>query len=305
KNHRLLTNTEEPATAKLGNEVHALKPLNHLVDEPDTRKSLARIAELCAEGRDWVNIVPFLTELKVSGRKVKGWQFEKIVRKMGEKGGMGVIMEMARRVEGTGMRLGDIAVTREIMWGALLKCLRSECRLESVQEAEKFIEAVWLMLSDERHVDRNAMGKDNGDPKRRPEIVGVLLWIRALGSTLFGESKDVDGKVKRAAELLLATWPQKTKAVATPFVIDDEESWYRANDKLTAWSPVWHGMKMARKIVGENTALGRDLANTVALDLEPMLKNARQVVARHVGEEDRARRGVVVFDGLEKMAAGG
>ena len=241
-----------------------------------------------------MNIVPFLTELKTAGRKVKGWQFEKIVRRMGEKGGLGVVMEMARRVEGTGMRLGDVRVTREVMWGAVIKCIKEEWSEEGVKDAEKFIEGVWQMLSDERHVDRNAMGKES-DPKLRPEIVGVLLWIRALRSTLLEEKKDPNTKVKKAAEMILATW--KT---ANTTLDNDNKSWNNANYKLMMWTPVWHGMKMAKKIVGENTALGRELANTISLDLDPMIKKAQQIVSQHAGG-DGTRRGLVVYDALSKM----
>ncbi|KAL8848975.1 MAG: hypothetical protein Q9221_006006 [Calogaya cf. arnoldii] len=298
KNRRLLTNTEEPATAKLGNEVHALKPLNHFTDEPKTAKSLAQMCELCKEPRDWANMVRFLIELKISGRKVKGWQFEKIVRRMGEKGGLGIVMDMARRVEGTGMSLGDIGITREAMWGAVLKCVKSEWSEEGVKEAEKFIEAIWEMLSEERHVDRNATGKAS-DPKMQPEIVGVLLWIRALRSTLFNESKDTeDRKVKRAAEMVLAVY--KKNAITT-LRDDDGRNWREANQKLMMWAPVWHALKMARKIVGENTALGRGMTNTISLDLEPMLKKAMGIVRGHVAE-DVTRRGLVLYDEIEKIA---
>ncbi|KAL8753331.1 MAG: hypothetical protein Q9199_005132 [Rusavskia elegans] len=181
------------------------------------------------------------------------------------------------------------------MWGAVVKCVRSEWSEEGVKEAEKFIEAIWEMLSEERHVDRNATGKA-GDPKMQPEIIGVLMWIRALKSTLFTESKDPDGKVKRAAEMVLAVWDPKS---ANPTL--DEKNWYDANQKLIMYAPVWHGMKMARKIVGENTALGRHLANTISLDLEPMLKKAQGIVAPHVGE-NVMRRGLVVYGEISKMA---
>ncbi|KAL8912092.1 MAG: hypothetical protein Q9171_002880, partial [Xanthocarpia ochracea] len=293
KNHRLLTNTEEPATVRLGNEVHALKPLDHRVDEPNTRKSMAQIVELCKEGRDWVNMVPFLMGLKTAGRKVKWWQFEKIIRRMGVKGGLGAVMEMARRVEETGVKLGHVQVAREAMWGGVLKCVQSGWSKEGVKEGEKFVEAMWQMLSEERHVDRNATGKET-DPKMKPEIVGVLLWIRALRSSLFGESQDVDGKIKRAAEMVLAVWKNADLTV-------DDNGWYDANHKLMMWTPVWHGMKMARKIVGENTVLGRDLATTITSDLEPLLRKAQENVSRHVSE-DSSRRGLLLYDELSKIA---
>ncbi len=240
-----------------------------------------------------MNMVPFLIGLKTAGRKVKGSQFEKVIRRMGEKGGLGVVMEMLRRVEGTGVKLGDAEVAREAMWGGVLKCLQSEWSEEGVKEGEKFVEAIWQMLSEERHVDRNATGKET-DPKMKPEIVGVLLWIRALTSSLFGESQDVDGKVKRAAEMVLAVWKNADLTV-------DDEGWHDANRKLMMWTPVWHGMKMARKIVGENTALGRDLATTISSDLEPLLSKAHENVSRHVSE-DGSRRGLHLYDELSKIA---
>ena len=303
KNRRLLTDTDEPATAKIGNEVHALKPLNRLTDEPSTSKSLAQMVELCKEGKDWVNMVPFLIELKTAGRKIKGPQFEKMVRRMGEKGGLGVIIEMARRVEGTGMRLGELGIAREAMWGAVMKYIRSssEQNEAAVHDAHKFIEAIWELLSDERHVDRPATGKKASDPKTHPEIIGVVLWIRALKASLLADNQDADGTVKRAAEIVLAVWSRDENK--TNNTVDDENTtnWYDANETLIMWAPVWHGMHMARGIVGENTPLGRDLANAISLDLEPKLKKAQRVVAQHVGE-DVTRRGLVVYDELPKMA---
>ena len=304
KNRRLLTDTDEPATAKIGNEVHALKPLNRLTDEPSTSKSLAQMVELCKEGKDWVNMVPFLIELKTAGRKVKGPQFEKMVRRMGEEGGLGVIIEMARRVEGTGMRLGELGIAREALWGAVMKYIRSERNEAAVQDAHKFIEAIWQLLSDERHVDRPATGKKASDPKTHPEIIGVLLWIRALKASLLADNQDADGTVKRAAEMVLAVWNRDENKTNNNNTIGDDEdttNWYDANRTLIMWAPVWHGMHMARGIVGENTPLGRDLANAISLDLEPKLKKAQRVVAQHVGE-DVTRRGLVVYDELSKMA---
>ncbi|KAL9098261.1 MAG: hypothetical protein Q9163_006050, partial [Psora crenata] len=76
KNHALLT-SDEPATVKLGGEVHQLHPLDHQRDEPNTRSSFAKATALMAELTDWRNFPPFLEGLKTARRRVKGWQFEK------------------------------------------------------------------------------------------------------------------------------------------------------------------------------------------------------------------------------------
>lgn len=235
------------------------------------------------EGRDWVNVIPFLEGLRQSGRKVKGWQVEKIVRRAGEKGRQGVVMEMLRRVERTRVRLGDVRVAREVMWGGVLKCVQSGWSEEGVREAERLVEAWWEMLSEERHVSKEDKKMDGG-PKARPEIVGVLLWVRAVRSVLFGEGGDKEGKVKRAAEMVMAVWGNKDVSV-------DEGDWYDANYKLMMWVPVSHGMRMARKVLGEDTPMGRSLGSALTDDLEPVVTKAARLVEKHVvGETDRRGR---------------
>ncbi|KAL8991899.1 MAG: hypothetical protein Q9188_007682, partial [Gyalolechia gomerana] len=276
KNHALLTNPEEPATVKIGNEVHQLHPLNHLTDEPNTRKSLAEILDTM-EGRDWVNIIPFLEGVKQSGRKVKGWQMEKIVRRMAKAGRQGIVMEMLRRVEGTGVKLGEIG---------------SGWSEEGVKEAERLMEGWWGMLSEERQVDK-AVKKSSGDPKLSPEIVGLVMWIRAVRSVLFMEKKDEEEKVKRAAEMVMAVWKHADLRI-------NEEDWNDANHKLMMWAPVWYGMKMAQQVLGENTPLGRDLERIITTDLEPTLSKAREVVSQYAGDGAK-RRGLNMYDELSKI----
>ncbi|KAL9023284.1 MAG: hypothetical protein Q9196_007296, partial [Gyalolechia fulgens] len=292
KHHRLLTNPEEPATVKIGNEVHQLHPLNRLTDEPNTRKSLAEILELMKEGKDWVNIIPFLKGVRQSGRKVRGWQMEKIVRKMGKAGRQGIVMEMLRRVEGTGVTLGEIGVCREVFWGGVLKCVQSEWSEEGVKEAERLMEGWWDMLSEERHVGK-AVRKSGGDPRLRPEIVGLVMWVRAVRSVLFGEKKDEEEKVKRGAEMVMAVWKNADLKV-------DEGDWNNANHKLMRWAPVWHGMKMARQVLGENTPLGRNLERMITTDLEPTLSRAREIVSQYAGDGAK-RRGLNLYDELSKI----
>lgn len=248
--------------------------------------------DLMQAGRDWVNMVPFLEGLRQSGRKVRGWQVEKIVRKAGEKGRQGVVVEMLRRVEATGVRLGDVRVAREVMWGGVLKGVQSGWEWYGVRMAERYVEQCWDMLSEERHVSKEDK-KMGGDPKTRPEIVGVLLWARVVRSVLFGKGKDEEGKVERAAEMLMAVWKNRDCNV-------DWEDWYDANYKLMMWVPVWHAMRMARKVLGENTQLGRSLGTALTEELEPLVTKAAKLVGEHVsGETDR--RGRVLFQQLSEV----
>ncbi|KAL8798288.1 MAG: hypothetical protein Q9200_007798, partial [Gallowayella weberi] len=295
KNHHLLTNPDEPATVQLGSETHPLKPLSRLHDEPSTHKSFNTILELCKEPKDWVNMVPFLIGLKTAGRKISSGQFEKMVRRMAEKGGLGVLLEMARRVEVTGMKLGDVGVAREVMWGAVGRCINTGCSEEGVKDGAKFVNTIWEMLSEERHKDKNARGRD-GDPKIKPEVIGAVLWMRAVRSIVLEQGQDGNGEVKRAVEMVLAVWKTADLTVK-------KEGWHDANHKLLMWAPVLHAMKMARRIVGPNTSLGRDLTSTITLDLEPTIEKARDVVSRSI-TADTSRRGLIFLESLSKTNVG-
>ncbi|KAL8675715.1 MAG: hypothetical protein Q9224_007401 [Gallowayella concinna] len=240
-------------------------------------------------------MVPFLTGLQTAKRRIRSGQLEKMVRKMAEKGGLGVVMEIARRVEDTGMKLGDVGVTREIMWGAVWRCMNSGYTEEAVRDGAKFVNAIWEMLSEERHVDKTIRGRD-GDPKTNPEIAGVVMWMRAVQSTLFSESKDPDDQVKKAVETVLAVWKN-----ADLKINEEGRGWYDANHKLLMWAPVWHGMKISRKILGQNTSLGRDLTSTITLDLEPTIQKAIEVLSRN---DNTKRRGLGFYEMLEKAKIG-
>ncbi|KAL8719337.1 MAG: hypothetical protein Q9225_003658, partial [Loekoesia sp. 1 TL-2023] len=298
KNHRLLTNPEEPATVKLGNEVHQLKPLNHITDEPGTQKSLKEIVDLMRDGRDWMNMVALLRGLRLSGRKVKGHHIQKIVRKMAETGNQGVLTSMLMGVNNTGVKLWGVGICREVFWGGVLKCVQSGWSEEGVREAEKLMETWWDMLSEERHVDKE-INKLSGDPKLWPDIIGLVLWVRAVRSVLFEEKKDEDGKVKRAAEMVVALWKNADLSF-------NEQNWSDANNKLMRWAPVWHGMKMAQKVLGENTPLGRDLGGIITQDLEPTVNKAWEVVSSHANDTENAKRkprSLIVYDELSKITA--
>ncbi|KAI4146109.1 MAG: hypothetical protein L6R39_003593 [Caloplaca ligustica] len=147
-------------------------------------------------------------------------------------------------------------------------------------------------MSEERHVSKEDR-KRGGDPKSRPEIVGCLLWIRAVRSVLLEEGKDERGEVRRAAEMVMAVWSNREMNV-------DESDWNDANYKLMMWAPVWHGMVMAKKVLGDNTRLGRSMETAIKEDLEPTLEKANEIVGRHItGDVDR--RGRILYNELSEM----
>ena len=77
----------------------------------------------------------------------------------------------------------------------------------------------------------------------------------------------------------------------------DETDWVQANHLLVAWAPVLQGMKLAQRVLGKESQLGKDLGLKAQKELEPMLRKALATLNEHM-PEDGTRRGVQLYEDL-------
>ncbi|KAM0802911.1 hypothetical protein BDR22DRAFT_819565 [Usnea florida] len=294
KNHALLT-SDEPATVRVGNEVLQLKPLDKTRDEPPMRSSFAKVVGLMGESGDWRNMAGFLEGLKVARRKLAGWQVEKMVRRANEGGKLGVVLEILRNVDKTGVGLWDVGVCREVMRGAVLRGLRSGWSKEGVDKGVRYAECIWDLMWDPRNVEQQK--KVGMDPRAKPEIVGVMVLMHAIRAVRFGEGKDEEVMVWRYAELMLKIW-ENSRAL----MVVDAQNWSDANYKLMVWAPVWLGMKLARQIVGAGSPLGKRLGEKLRQDLEPLVRETQAIVAAHAAEGG-TRRGLKMYEDMLRASS--
>lgn len=245
------------------------------------------------DGKDWQNLPGFLEGLKTAKRHLQVWQIEKMVRRANMAGRQGAVLECLRR-PGTGVRLTDVRVVREVMWGAVMKAQQGNWEKEAVEQAVKFARAVWDLLEDPKHVMKSRDTGSEHIARARPEIVGVMLQLEAAKTLLLGEGKDEGGKVESIVEMLLWSWTNADLASG-----GGEMEWFDADYKVLMWAPLWHGMKLARKVLGENSKHGKLLAEKMDQDLVPAMKAARDVVvARAAPTQERLRRGVKMYEEL-------
>lgn len=275
---------------RLGDEVLQLRPLDKRRDEPGTRGSIATVVRLMGESGEWGNLAGFLEGLKVARRKVAGWQVEKMVRRANEGGKQGVVMDVLRRVEKTGVGLWDVKVCREVMRGAVLKATRSGWSEEGIEKGVKYAENVWELMWDPRHVEEQK--KVGMDPRGRPEIVGVMVLMHAVKAAKLEGGKDEEGMVEKYAEIMLKRWENSRSDMAV-----DAQDWSDANYKLSIWAPVWYGTRMARQVVGAGSPLGKRLEEKLIQDLEPLVQKSQAIVLAHTPEEG-VRRGLKMYEDI-------
>ena len=125
------------------------------------------------------------------------------------------------------------------------------------------------------------------DPRRRPEVVGIVVEMLSAKAVKTGEGIEEVGKL---VERLLGLWRWAELGFA-------KRDWRDANKKLLMWAPVWHGMLLAQKILGEESQLGRELGEKIGKDLEPLLNKAREVVAANTPEKG-GTRGLTMYEQL-------
>lgn len=225
-----------------------------------------------------------------------------MVRRANESGRMGVVHDCLRRVESTGISLSDIRVAREVMRGAILKAEQDSWSQEGVERGVKYAEDIWALMFSPRHSEKMT---SHQDPKKRPEIIGILLLMHASKSVLFHQAKDEEGKVSRYAELLLAHWSNMHSDLKhnSPD-IKEEDRWNAANHDLLIWAPVVRAIRFSLQILGPESRIGRLLKERLKGELDPLVKGARWALGEHGTEGGVKKRGVQMFEQLAMVGAG-
>ncbi|MCJ1265001.1 hypothetical protein MMC22_004876 [Lobaria immixta] len=293
KYHHLLTG-DEPATATIGSEVVQMVPLDHLRDEPNTDSSIARVLDLMGEAGDdaWQNLPEFLMGLRSSKRKLRGYQMEKIVRRACLAKKEGLVKQCCMRVGDTGLGLWELGAVKELMWAALQRAYEGGWEKDGLRRGLKFAEDLWLLMHDPRH-QRRSKGKPLVWPRHRPEVVGVLVQLQAAATASLGEGENRGEKLKEYVKILLATW--KNGELGLP------RNWHDANQKLLTWTPVWHGMKTARQLLGDDKEMRNNLGMKLVQEVEPVLQRARDLVLTRPPQEG-VRRGAKLYDALSNFS---
>lgn len=206
-----------------------------------------------------------------------------------------MVHDCLRQVESTGIGLWEVRVAREVMWGATLKAIQADWSEEGVERGVKFAEDVWELCFDPRHTERM---RGVEDAKKRPEILGVLVQMHAAKAVMYGGGKDEEGLVSRYTKMMLKLWGN-----AEAELMVSEEDFYDANYKLVMWAPVWHGMTMAKKVLGPDSPLGRQLGERLSQDIEPLVQAAVAILQANPPQGGGKRRGLKLYEDMSSLQA--
>lgn len=240
---------EEPVTVTIGeDEKFQLRPM-----DPQTRprkEEIVPIVKLMKTTKDWQNIIPFLSALRMSRRYLKPSRLEWLVRKAGDANALGIILECAKQSERTGIFFNEADLAKRFFFELHEKAQMADFRGEATSKALGLARQAVLLMEAPEHSNKDIQR----DPKRQPFIIGVLLELSAARALNEFGGNDEGGHVRAYAERLLATWQFGS--------FDGEaQKWADIDHLLQVNVPVWNGIKLALQVHGiaGNKALATSL----------------------------------------------
>ncbi|PGH07336.1 hypothetical protein GX51_01880 [Blastomyces parvus] len=187
-------------------ESYKLRPLKF--SETPSNNDVRGIIALMKEPEDWYALVPLLKGLHSSKRTPNFLLWEFIVRKAGEAGMNSVIIDCAEQSRHTGFSLGDYVLAELLFKNLHARAESTGYKGPEVEKALKQAKHVAKLMNADDHAP---VDKTKPDPRRHPNIIGVLLELSAARALDAFEGKDTQGDVRSYAQKLLGTWVLRGK----------------------------------------------------------------------------------------------
>jgi hypothetical protein len=225
-----------------------LEPLTN--KEMPNAKHVRKVFAILEKSDDWQILVPFLIGLQSSGINLGPRWMQLLVRRLGKTGKINVLLEVARQGYRTGLSMGQILIAREVFLACRTKAHNAGFKGEEVEKSLRQAKQAALLLHDAQH----APPESGPDPKRCPEIAGILLELSTARALDGYRGKDQDGDVRLYARTVRANWDM------VDFTVPSEKM--EAHLKLWEFVILRHGLKLALDVseIKSDRLLRKDLA---------------------------------------------
>lgn len=239
-------------------------------------RALDLVAKSAAENKDnrvWNNLVALLDGMRKAGRKWKTWQWEWLVRRVGEAGAAHIILAAVQQAEQTGLYLRDIRVVREVFWALRMRAVQGEWSAEATDKALRYARQVAVAMEDEAHCG-GKRSPGSPDPRHEADVIGVIVELLAVrldqhlgrGTAEYQEDeKELESFVLRLVDNL------DTSAIVLGY--PPEQLWAADVDyELMRWIPASHGLSLVQRMTRDGLLHGK---------VEPIVKHLSEELEKH------------------------
>ncbi|KAA8647004.1 hypothetical protein EYZ11_000137 [Aspergillus tanneri] len=263
---------EEPVSVAIGenNETFLLRPM-----DPQSRPTKEEIVDLISMMKttnDWQNLLPFLSGLRMSNRRLNPNRWEWLVRKAGQADALGIVLECAKQPERTNLRLKNVGFVQRLFFELHRMAQIREFKDPAVSKALSLAKQFVSLMEAPEHIERNP----ELDPKRKPVVIGTLLELSAARSLNGLEGKDENGDVLAFAQRLLGSWSLGNFNSET-------KQWVKVDHMLQENVPIYNGMKLALQVNGisNNKSVAPGLKTRIN-ELGTLIANQKKAAPEHI-----------------------
>jgi hypothetical protein len=265
---------------------------NLMNDIPNTRNIVFEAVNRMKTPEDWENLPRLLEGVCVhAGRKLKHFDYPKLIRKAAFQGQLRVIFACVREVKRTGFKLSSSETVNELLVWVQKEAIESGWDKAATEQALAWTERVVESLEDEKHHPTRKSGEV--DLKafplfRDPQVLAARLHMAAALATKHNGGEDVDGKVTKYVKELISLWPEgKGLMELHPKEAYEErkELRYLQNENGFLWyaAPILSGFKMAAEVVDPV------LAEQLKRRIEPLEKEVEKAWNAGEGSAGKGR----------------
>jgi hypothetical protein len=264
---------DNPQSVEIGDEEIPLTWMDRRTDIP-SRKALIRQALLLMEKsggnrKAWSNLPAMMVGLTHIGANLDERTMEMIVRKTIAAGRLDVIIQCLEQSRFTGMTLKREEILRNVVWGLHSQAQRDGWSEGAVRKGLAEARQLSLMLEAQEHGSGKILTRD--DPRQRAEIIGVFLELAAVNAYQHQDKTDIGGVVAAYTTRLLSCIGEKAQPAS--FAPPTTGPVY----EMLHGVPIWHGLKLAQKVLGNNTPMAKQAAQVCA-DYEAGLTNLANAI---------------------------
>lgn len=269
---------EEPVTVNIGenDEPFLLRPMDP--QSRPTKQEAVQTICLMKTSRDWQNLVPFLTGLRMSNRILTPDRWEWLIRRANDEAdALGVILECAKQSGKTGLRLDNKSVVEQLFFQLHRKAQRGDFQDPALSKALGLAQAAVNLMESLEH----RASAPSQDPRRNPTVIGVMLELhtaRALNAARAAGSpnaKDEGGHILAYALRLQGTWSKVN--------MKQPQTWREAEKQLRDNIPIYNALRLALQLpsIAGDTDNGKALRNSLH-DMKMLLVAARKLAPSDV-----------------------
>ncbi|KOS43334.1 hypothetical protein ACN38_g5808 [Penicillium nordicum] len=220
----------EPITVKIGEtEEFTLTPKKH--HDLPSKKDALEVLKLMVATKNFSNLFPYLSGLRMSNYAINPDRWEFIIRKTSDAGKLSTIIECARQSQRTGLTLSNRNIARRLFFELHKTAAKADFKgIQTVKALKLAREAASLMDADEHSVENL-----EDDPKHQPFVIGTLLELSAACV-----------KIKEAEPALVRGYAQKLDAAwSRGNFKDDAATGFENTERVEENLALYNGMLLA------------------------------------------------------------